>query len=87
MMAHLWVYDGSLDATGKVLTLDSEGPSMAGDGTLAKYQDVVEIVSHDHRVLRSRVLGEDGGWREFMTAHYRRKEKAPRAAAPGGMAR
>jgi hypothetical protein len=84
MMAHLWIYDGSLDAAGKVLTLDAEGPSMAGDGTLAKYQDVVELVGDDHRVLRSRVLGDDGGWREFMAAHYRRKEGTPRANAAGG---
>jgi hypothetical protein len=86
MMAHLWVYDGSLDAAGKVLTLDNEGPSMVGDGTMAKYQDVVEVVSDDHRVLRSRVLGDDGEWREFMTAHYRRKEGTPQGAATGGVA-
>jgi hypothetical protein len=56
-----------------VLTLDSEGPSMKGDGTLAKYQDAIEVKSDDHRVLTSRVLGEDGKWTLFMTAHYRRK--------------
>ena len=43
MMTHLWVYDGALDAAGKVLTLDAEGPSFTGDGTTAKYQDVIEI--------------------------------------------
>src|SRR5688572_12660422 len=26
MMTHLWVYDGSLDTAGNVLTLDAEGP-------------------------------------------------------------
>jgi Protein of unknown function (DUF1579) len=87
MMAHLWVYDGVLDVAGKVLTLDNEGPSMAGDGTLAKYQDVVEVVSDDHRVLRSRVLGEDGEWREFMTAHYRRNGTMRQETVTGGAAR
>jgi Protein of unknown function (DUF1579) len=72
-MTYLWLYDGELDAAGKVLTLYAEGPSMLGDGTTAKYQDVIEIVSDDHRVFRSRVLGDDGKWQEFMTADYRRK--------------
>jgi hypothetical protein len=73
MMTHLWVYDGWLDAAGKVLTLESEGPSFAGDGTMAKYRDIIEFISDDHRTLSSHVLGDDGNWRGFMTAHYRRK--------------
>ena len=75
MMSHLWPYDGTLDASGKVLTLDSEGPSFAGNGTMAKYQDIIEIKSADHWVLKSRMLGDDGKWHEFMTAHYRRKAR------------
>ena len=74
MMTHLWVYDGALDADGKVLTLDTEGPSFAGDGKLAKYQDKIEFESDDHRVLSSQALGDDGRWRRFMTAHYRRSK-------------
>ena len=74
MMANLWLYDGSLDAGEKVLTLNSEGPGMSGDGTLAKYKDVIELKSDDHRVLTSHVQGEDGSWQPFMTAHYRRRK-------------
>ena len=73
MMAKLWLYDGTLDAAGKVLTLDSEGPSFAGDGTTARYQDIVEIVGPDHRIFRSQTPGPDGGWNQFMVAHYRRQ--------------
>lgn len=75
MMTQMWVYEGALDEAGNVLTLDTEGPSMAGDGKMAKYQDVVEIKSADHRILASQVLGDDGKWNRFMTAHYRRKKK------------
>jgi hypothetical protein len=74
MMAHLWVYDGALDEAGSTLALDSEGPSMAGDGTMAKYRDSIEFKNNDHRVLTSHVLGDDGQWRPFMTANYWRKK-------------
>lgn len=74
MMTHLWVYDGELDDAERVLTLSSEGPSMAGDDTLSKYRDVIEVVSDDHRTLTSHALGADGKWQKFMTVHYRRKK-------------
>jgi hypothetical protein len=74
MMSHLWIYDGELDGAGRVLTLDSEGPSMSGDGTMAKYQDVIELKSSDHRVLTGRTLDAAGKWQEFLTVHYRRKQ-------------
>jgi Protein of unknown function (DUF1579) len=74
MMTHLWVYEGALDAAERVLTLEVEGPSMAGDGKMAKYRDVIEVESDDHRVLTSHVLGDDGQWHRFMTAHYRRRK-------------
>ena len=70
MMTHLWPYEGTLQ--GNVLTLDSEGPSFSGDGTTAKYQDVIELVDDDHWILSSRTPGPDGEWVQFMTAHYRR---------------
>ncbi len=73
MMTYLWVYDGSLDASEKILTLNAEGPSMASDGKIAKYRDVIEFKSDDHRVLTSHALGDDGEWRQFMVANYRRK--------------
>jgi hypothetical protein len=71
MMTNLWGYEGELDPAERVLTLNTEGPNMAGDGT-AKYQETIEVISDDHRVFKSRVLGDDGQWREFMTSHYRR---------------
>jgi len=72
MMTHLWVYDGGLDAGGKVLTLDSEGPDMSGAGKMAKFRDVIEFKNDDLRTLTSHILGPDGTWLEVMTATYRR---------------
>jgi uncharacterized protein YndB with AHSA1/START domain len=75
MMTHLWIYDrGSLDDSGKVLTLETIGPSFAGDGKMVKYRDVIEFKSDDHRVLLSLMQGDDGKWQTFMTSHYRRKK-------------
>jgi hypothetical protein len=80
MMTWMWIYEGSLDAAQKVLTLNSEGPQFTPEGNvvegkLAKYRDVIEFKSDDHRVLTSHVLGDDGTWSQFMEAHYRRKEQ------------
>ena len=71
-MTHLWPYKGTLDADENVLTLDSEGPSFAGDGTMAKYQDIIEFLNDDLRTLSSQYLGPDGKWVPFMKAHYHR---------------
>ncbi len=72
MMTNMWVYDGALDDAKRTLTLDCVGPAMSGDGTMAKYQDIIELVSDDERIFRSRTQVEDGQWNEFMKTTYRR---------------
>ena len=72
MMTNLWIYDGALDPTGRMLVLNSDGPSFTDETKTAKYQDIFEIVNDDHHILRSQVLGDDGKWQPFMEAHYRR---------------
>ena len=74
MMTHLWIYEGELDADERVLTLNSEGPSMTEEGKMAQYRDAIEFRSDDHRLLTSHVLAEDGSWQHMMTAEYRRKK-------------
>jgi Protein of unknown function (DUF1579) len=73
MMTHLWLYNGSLDATGKVLILDTEGPNFS-QTAMAKYQDSIEFIDDNHRVMTSQILGDDGNWLLFMTTHYRRQQ-------------
>jgi len=72
MMTHLWVYDGELDADGKVLTLSSKGPDMSVPGKMADFRDVIEFNSDDHRTLTSYILGDDGNWLQVMKAGYHR---------------
>lgn len=72
MMTHLWLYKGCLDVNEKMLTLDTEGPNF--DNTaMTNYQDTIEFVSDDYRVMTSQILMNDGKWNHFMTAHYRRQ--------------
>ena len=73
-MTMLWVYeDGQLDESEKVLTMSAEGPDFTQAGKTAKYRDVIEFKSDDHRVMSSHALGDDGQWHQFMEANYRRK--------------
>ena len=73
MEGYLWKYEGTVDASGKVLTLNTEGPSMSSPGKMAKMKDVLEIKDKDHKVLKSYMQGPDGKWVQFMTINARRK--------------
>ncbi|MES2943448.1 MAG: DUF1579 domain-containing protein [Pseudomonadota bacterium] len=72
MMSGMFFYEGELDADKKVLTLDTEGPSFSGDGSTARYQDVITIISPDERSLHSQTQQPDGSWKRFMKATYTR---------------
>jgi hypothetical protein len=74
MMPNLWVSEGTVDAAGKVLTLESEGPSMDGGAGTSQYRDVIEFQSDDHRVMTSYVKGADGEWQVMMVGHYRKQK-------------
>jgi hypothetical protein len=72
MMNHMWVYDGTLEPGGNMLTLEAEGPGMTPDVANARYRDVVEFLSNDDRTLTSYMLGTDGRWSQVMKATYKR---------------
>ena len=74
MMTHQWVYDGELDASERVLTLNSEGPSFSGDGSMSKYQDVIELKGKTCGRSPAACCTPDGKWQPFMTVEYRRKK-------------
>src|SRR5215218_6671329 len=68
MMMHLWLYEGTLDETGQILTLDTEGPDFATAGKTSKYKDVIEFKDDNYRLLTSHMPGPDGQWTQFMKA-------------------
>jgi Protein of unknown function (DUF1579) len=74
MLTYIWKYEGTVDAAGKVLTLETEGPSMMKPGQMAKYKDVTEFKSKDHRAFSSSMLGDDGKWVTIVKVDSRRKK-------------
>lgn len=72
MMTHLWIYDGTLDSSGKKLVLDTEGPKF-GESAMAKYQDIIELENDGQWKLWSQMQDENGNWTKLMEAIYRRK--------------
>jgi hypothetical protein len=70
----MWKYEGSVDPSGKILTLEAEGPNMLQPGTTAMYRDIYEIKSKDEYLQTSAMQGPDGKWITFMKGEVRRKK-------------
>jgi hypothetical protein len=75
MSSYLWHYTGTVDASGQVLTLETEGPFPPGaDVGLTKFREVTEFKSDDHRVFTSSRQSATGEWISCVTINfYRRK--------------
>ncbi|WP_426127056.1 DUF1579 domain-containing protein [Pararhizobium sp. PWRC1-1] len=71
-MTNLWIYEGTLDDTGTVLTLDCEGPDFDTPGQTARYQDIITIRDVDTRNFSSRIRSPDGTWKPIMSCNYNR---------------
>jgi hypothetical protein len=74
MLNHLWKLEGTLDPTGRILTLEADGPNLLEDGKTAKFRDVFEFKSKDEIATTSQMQGEDGEWITFMTGTAKRKK-------------
>ena len=68
----IWHYEGSLDESGKKLSLEAEGPDMMEPDKMALYRDSYEFVSDDEVKFTSSVKGPDGKWIDFMTGTSKR---------------
>ena len=73
MTSILWHYQGVVDAAGKILTLDAEGPDMEHSGKTAKFRETIEVKSKDQKVFTS-AIEKDGKWLTFLTSTYTRKK-------------
>ena len=74
MSDFMWKYEGSVDKTGKILTLDADGPNFAEPGKQTKFQDIYEFKNENEMIMTSKMLGSDGKWMTFMTGLATRKK-------------
>lgn len=74
VMGQLWVYEGTVDGAGKVLTLNAEGPDFTQPGKKTMYRDVYEFKSPDHIGVSAWMQAPDGKWVQFMKGDMRRKK-------------
>jgi hypothetical protein len=74
MTSYLWKYEGSVDETGKMLTLETEGPNPMKPGVIAKFREVTEIKDKTHKVFTSSILGDDGKWQLVVKVTSTRKK-------------
>lgn len=70
----MWRYEGQLDKETNTLTLETQGPCPAGDGTVSNFKEVLQLKSKDHKVFTSSMQAEDGTWTTMMQIEYRRKK-------------
>jgi len=74
MDSTLWKYEGTMDATGKALTLETSGPSPMDPTKIAKFRETLELKDKDHKVFTSLMQNEEGKWVKIVTMDYRRKK-------------
>lgn len=74
MDSTLWTYEGTMDESGKKLTLMTEGPSPLDPTQKAVFREVLELKDQDHKSFTSYMKTEDGNWQKFVTVEYERKK-------------
>lgn len=68
---YMWKYIGSVDATGKKITLMTQGPCPMKGGQMVQFKEITEFKSANHKVYTSAML-DDGKWVTLMTIDSRR---------------
>lgn len=72
--SHQWRYEGTADATGKILTLEGEGPDPSRPSGKARFREIIELKTKDHRVFTTSMQGPDGKWTRIMKVDFKRKK-------------
>ncbi|HMO14781.1 MAG TPA: DUF1579 domain-containing protein [Pirellulaceae bacterium] len=69
MMSMIWPYHGELDATGKRLPLNSQGPKFDGSG-IGNYRDTIEIIDENTWLFTSELQTDEGEWIKFLDGKH-----------------
>lgn len=73
MTSVMWRYTGSVDAAGKTLTLDTEGPDFTNPGKTCKFRESLTFVDKDHMSYAS-TMELDGKWVNVLKMESTRKK-------------
>ncbi len=74
MTGHLWQYDGTVDESGKVLTLEAEGTCPMHPGRTTTFRDIIEFQDENTKTWTSKMLDENGQWVTVMVGQSKRKQ-------------
>jgi hypothetical protein len=74
MSDYQWRYEGTLDATGKILTLEADGPAPYDPSQKIRMREVYEMKTPDHKVFTVSSRGQDGRWATVATIQFHRKK-------------
>ena len=74
MSSHLWTYEGEVDKSGEILTLETEGPAPMAQGKHVRFRETTRFTGADRRVFTSSIRGEDGTWSTMLTVNSWRKK-------------
>ncbi len=72
MTSKLWTYEGTLNAEGSVLTLETEGSCPMEPDKHRQFREVLERVTPDHKRFSSSLQLDDGTWNTCVIVNARR---------------
>lgn len=73
MTSHMWEYEGTVDDSGKVLTLITNA-FCPMEQRECEFLSTVEFVSDDERIFTEKKKSEDGEWVTIVKSVYKRKK-------------
>ena len=74
MTTSLSMFEGLVDDSGKILTLETEAPSPFEKDKTTTFRQVIEIKDKNHQTLTAGLLGPEQKWVTVITIEYRRKK-------------
>lgn len=72
---YTWQLNGSLDESGKKLTMESDGPDWKDMSKTRRYRDIYEFKSENEIATESQLFNDAGQWETFMTSTMTRENE------------
>ena len=76
--SYTWKYEGEVDATGKKLTLNAEGPDWNDPKITRRFRDVYEFKSATEIAVQSQMFNDKKEWETYMTGSMTKSDESTR---------